>query len=383
MYNRMLQIPSNYDKSILLLGPRGTGKTKWAKSNFSNAIYLDLLLFDLYKELLSNPSRLENFIPKGFTDFIIIDEVQKIPELLNEVHRLIEDRKLKFLLTGSSARSLRRKGVNLLAGRAIHYNMHPFLPQELGKDFDLTKAIQYGLLPLSSTSDKPNQYLDTYVEIYLREEVLQEGLTRNIGSFARFLEIASFSQGSVINYSEIAREVSVNRQVVSNYFTILEDLLLAHWIQPFTKRAKRRLVMNAKFYFFDVGVYRSLRPRGPIDSDAETDGFALETLFLQCLRAINDYNNLGYNIYFWHTATGLEVDFVAYGQYGFCAFEIKRTQTITPKILRGLQAFAVDYPEAKLYLIYMGKRREYHGNIEAIPIEEALLSLPNILNASR
>jgi uncharacterized protein len=379
MYHRIIKISPTDTTSILLLGPRGTGKTLWARNTFPQALYLDLLDFNLYKDLLSNPSRLANLIPTDFTDFIIIDEVQKIPELLNEVHRLIETRKLKFLLTGSSARSLKRKGVNLLAGRALHYNMHPFLPQELGKDFDLAKALVYGLLPLSVISDKPSEYLATYVEIYLREEVLQEALTRNIGAFARFLEIASFSQGSIVNYSEIAREICVDRQVVRNYFNILEDLLLATSIPPFTKRAKRRLIMNSKFYFFDVGIYRSLRPRGPIDVDAEIDGHALETLFLQCLRAINDYYDLKYKIYFWRSTTGLEVDFVVYGEGGFYAFAIKRTQTVTPKQLHGLQAFATDYPEAKLYFCYMGKMREYHGNITAIPFEAVLLTLPDIL----
>lgn len=380
MYNRMLKLPIDHT-SIFLFGPRGVGKTTWIKQELPNAIYLDLLEFNLYKDLLANPSRLEAMIPKGYQGWIILDEIQRIPELLNEVHRLIENYRYRFLLTGSSARSLKRKGVNLLAGRALHFHMYPFVAQELGKDFSLEKSIQYGLLPTAIISEFPEKYLETYVQSYLREEVLQEGLTRNISAFSRFLETASFSQGSIVNHSEIAREVGIDRQVINNYFNILDDLLLSYHIPPFTRRAKRRLISHhSKFYFFDLGIYRTLRPMGPLDTIAEAEGAALETLFLQSTKALNDYLNLKYQIYFWKTSSGQEVDFVLYGPNGLHAFEIKRTAQISDKSLYGLKAFKKDYPEAKLHLIYMGNRHEYQDDIKVIPMKNVLESLPSILN---
>lgn len=379
MYNRLLQLPLDKSSSIFLFGPRGTGKTYWVKEHLPHAIYLDLLQFELYKELLANPSRLKDFIPNAFNDWIIIDEVQKVPELLNEVHRLIEEKGYRFLLTGSSARSLKRRGVNLLAGRALRYDMHPLTAKEIKEIFDIKKALQYGLLPTAVKIEEPQRYLATYVQTYLKEEVLQEGLTRNLAAFTRFLEVASFSQGCVVNHSEIAREVGIDRQVISNYFTILEDLLLAYRILPFSKRAKRRLITHPKFYFFDVGVYRALRPMGPLDAPEEAEGAGLETLFLQNAKAINDYCNLGYSIYYWRTSNQQEVDFILYGPKGLLAFEIKRAKTITPKALKGLKAFKTDYAQAKLYLIYTGAHREYREDIAIIPLEEALMSLSKLL----
>jgi predicted AAA+ superfamily ATPase len=379
MYNRMLKLPLDGNSSIFLFGPRGTGKTLWVKHALPNAVYLDLLSFTLYKDLSANPGRLIDLIPKNFSDWIVIDEVQRVPELLNEVHRLIEEYHYKFLLTGSSARSLRRSGVNLLAGRALRYHMHTLIVQELGQAFNLGHALKLGLLPATFTQSEPQKYLETYVQTYVREEVLQEGLTRNIHAFSRFLEVASLSQGSIVNIAEIAREVGIDRQVVRSYFEILNDLLLGQFILPFTRRSKRRLVVHPKFYFFDVGVYRILRPRGPLDTQEELDGAGLETLFLQSLLAINDYQEFGYSIHFWRTSTNLEVDFVIYGERGLHAFEIKRSSTVSGKDLNGLLAFQKDYPEAKLYFIYSGNRKEYRGDIQLIPMEEMLQILPEIL----
>lgn len=380
MYNRILKLPLKEKSSIFLFGPRGTGKTSWIKAYLPNSLYLDLLDFTTYSTLMGNPSKLENLIPKDYDGWVVIDEVQRVPELLNEVHRLIEGKKIKFLLTGSSARSLRKKGVNLLAGRALTYNMHPLVMQEMQGEFNFTHALTYGLLPAATTTENPQKYLESYVQTYLQEEVLQEGLTRNIGTFNRFLEIASFSQGNTINYSSIARELHINRLTVANYFDILEDLLLAKRINVFTQRAKRKTVTHQKFYFFDTGVYRALRPMGPLDSRAEADGAALETLFFQSINAINDYFNLKYKIHFWRTSSGTEVDFIMYGPKGLHAFEIKRSSNITNKSLKGLRAFKQDYPEAKLHLIYLGKLREYHGDVQIIPFEEALKTLPEMLS---
>lgn len=380
MFKRLLKLPLEGKSSIFLFGPRGTDKTSWIKTHLPDSLYLDLLDFSLYTTLSADPSRLENLIPPNYTDWIVIDEVQRIPELLNEVHRLIESKKYRFLLTGSSARSLKRRGVNLLAGRALRYNMHPLTVQELGDAFDLPHALQFGLLPAAVTHEDPKKYLETYVQTYVREEVLQEGLTRNIGAFTRFLEVASFSQGQVVNVSEIARELGINRLVVSNYFDILEDLLMATRLPVFSHRAKRKVITHQKFYFFDEGVYRILRPAGPLDAPEEIEGMGLETLFYQSLLAINDYFELGYKLYFWQTTTGNEVDFIAYGPKGLYAFEIKRASRFSSKSLRGLKKFKEDYPEAKLFIIHLGKRKEYHGDIVALPLTQALKELPELLS---
>ena len=248
--------------------------------------------------------------------------------------------------------------------------MLPLVIQEFPDQFHLAQVMQWGLLPAVITHTEPRKFLETYVQTYLRKEVLQEGLTRNLGRFARFLEIASFSQGQVLNVAEIARELTLNRLTVANYFDILDDLLLSTRLSPFTQRAKRKMIAHQKFYFFDIGVYKVLRPMGPLDSAAKADGAGLETLFLQSLSAINDYFELQYKIYFWRTQAGDEVDFVIYGPNGLYAFELKRSATITSKSLKGLKTFGKDYPEAQLYIVFSGKQKEYYGNITAIPLTE-------------
>ena len=377
MYSRLLKPPQN--KSFFLFGPRGTGKTTWVKSTFPDAVYIDLLEAEIFNDLLANPQRLESFIPKDFKNWIIIDEIQKIPELLDEIHRLIEKYRYKFILTGSSARKLRKKGVNLLGGRALTYFLHPLTSKELKDDFDLAHSLKYGCLPCVYTEEDPKAYLESYVKTYLEEEVRQEGLTRNLGAFSRFLEMASFSQGSVLNVSSVARDCSIERKVVENYFSILEDLLIAYRIPVFTRKAKRRLVAHPKFYFFDVGVYRTLRPTGPLDMPGQIAGTAFETLFFQELLAINDALEKGYKIFYWRTSNNLEVDFILYGNKGIKAFEVKLTERVSKSMLSGLRAFLKDYPMAKAYFIYGGKRYMREGEIEILPVKETFKKLSLIL----
>jgi len=379
MYSRLIEPPK--DKSFFLFGPRGTGKTTWVKSRFTNAVYVDLLEAEIFNDLLANPQRLENFIPKDFKNWVIIDEIQRIPELLNEVHRLIEKNRNKFILTGSSARKIRRKGVNLLAGRALSYHLYPLTAAELGEDFNLNHSLAYGHLPCVYTEKNPKAYIESYVKTYLEEEVRQEGLARNLGAFFRFLEAASFSQGAVLNISSVARDCSVERKVVENYFSILEDLLVAYRIPVFAKRAKRRLAAHPKFYFFDVGLYRTLRPIGPLDMPEEIGGHSFETLFLQELQAMNAYLKLRYNIFYWMTANNIEVDFVLYGNKGIKAFEIKRTGKPSSSMMKGLRAFQKDYPDAKTYFIYGGERQLRDGDIAILPMKDALKDIPRILSS--
>ena len=382
MYSRIITKPLESERSFFLFGPRGTGKTTWLKAKFPDSLHLDLLDSGLYTDLTADPSYLRTLIPPGYGKWIIIDEVQRIPALLNEVHRLIENKQYKFILTGSSARSLRKKGTNLLGGRAFTYHMYPLTAVELGKDFSLETSLRYGHLPSVYANIDREKYLRSYVQTYLREEVLQEGLTRNLGAFTRFLETASFSQGSLLNVSEVAREAGLERKTVANYFSIHEDLLIASFLPVFTRRTKRRLVSHNKFYYFDSGVFNTIRPKGPLDSTKEIGGNALETIVLQELKAVNEYYDYRYSIYFWRTSNGTEVDFILYGENGLIAMEVKSKEKITGKDLRGLQAFQTDYPEASLFLLHTGARREYHGAVSVLPVGEALKEFPSILALS-
>jgi uncharacterized protein len=379
MFQRLLKIDPEMSESVMLFGPRGTGKTSWLKAQFPDSLYFDLLHDETHTELLGNPSILESRIPSNYTGWVIIDEVQKIPALLNEVHRLIENKGYRFILTGSSARSLRRKGTNLLAGRALTYHMHPLTLLELKEQFDLSYALTYGMLPKVYQTKRPKEYLASYVKTYLKEEVQQEAITRNMSLFTRFLNVASFSQGEVLNYTNIAREIGTNRQTVTNFFEILDDLLIALRLPVFTRRAKREMVTQLKFYYFDVGVYHALRPKGPLDTVEELDGAALETLFLEQIRALNDYYQLGYEFYYWRTRTKQEVDFILYGEKGLYAFEIKRKQKLSPKDFQGLSLFKQDYPMANCYLLYGGTRSYFEKDIAVIPFLQAIGNLPKIL----
>lgn len=364
--------------SFFLFGPRGTGKSSWVRQALKGAAVFDLLESESYVELLANPSRLEARIGPKFKGWVVIDEVQKVPAILDEVHRLIESRGLRFALTGSSARKLRKKGVNLLAGRALTHEMYPMTATEVGADFDLAWSLVNGQLPTAQVTRDANAaraYLKSYVQTYLREEVQQEGLTRNMAAFTRFLEAASFSQGSTLNISEVARECHVERKVVEGYFDILEDLLIARRIPVFARRAQRAVVTHPKFYFFDVGVWRAIRPRGPLDPESEIDGPALETLMLNELCALNEYHSWGYNVHYWRTRDGHEVDFVLYGERGLTALEVKRTQKLRSDDLTSLLAFSQAYPMAKLVVAYGGTRAYREGQIEILPFGQCLSSL--------
>lgn len=248
--------------------------------------------------------------------------MQKTPALLPVIHALIEEKRgMTFILTGSSSRKLKRSGADLLAGRAVVRTMHPFMAAEIFSSFDLDRALHHGLLPLVWKGKDPEDILRAYAALYVREEVQMEGLVRNVGDFSRFLEAISFSQSSLLNLSNVARECEVERKVVESYVHILEDLLLAFRLPVFKKRAERAVAVHPKFYFFDAGVYRSLRPRGPLDRPQEIDGHALEGLVAQHLRAWNAHGGEQHQLAFWRTRSGVEVDFVIYGPRDFWAVE--------------------------------------------------------------
>ncbi len=364
-------------QSFFLFGPRGTGKSTWLKTTFPTALFIDLLDPEIFRTYSARPERLKDAVKgQSIGSTIIIDEIQKLPELLDVVHLIMEgSAKYRFILTGSSSRKLKQSGVDLLAGRAIVKTMHPFMATELGDSFSLEDSLITGLVPLVADSSHPMRTLRSYISIYIQEEVKQEGLVRNIGGFNRFLEAICFSHGSVLNVSEVGRECQVNRKTVEGYLSILEDLLLSFKVNAFSKRAKRNLVAHPKFYFFDAGVFRALRPAGPIDSPSEIGGGALEGLIAQHLRAWIAYRDENCKLYFWRTKSGTEVDFVLYGENVFGAIEVKNSTRVDAKMLRGLRTFGEDYPEARLLFLYRGKERLVIDGILCLPSEEFLAQL--------
>jgi predicted AAA+ superfamily ATPase len=366
-------------ESYFLFGPRGTGKSTWLRQNYPNAIYIDLLNQEVFRTYLARPERLGDVISASSqTKTVILDEIQKVPSLLDEVHRLMESaigRQVQFILTGSSARKLRRGGTDLLAGRAILKTLHPFMAAELGPRFQFAPSLEFGMLPLVLNSAEPTETLRTYASLYLREEVQAEGLVRNIGNFARFLEAISFSHGSLLNTSQVARECQIHRKTVDGFIEVLEDLLLGFRLQVFTKRAQRKLVEHPKFYYMDAGVFRSLRPKGPLDSPEEIGGACLEGLVVQHLRAWMAYSKGERTLYFWRTRAGLEVDFIVYGEDTFLAIEVKRSRVVSSKDVRSLRAFQEDYPQAKVCLLYGGKERIKINDVLCLPCEEFLTNL--------
>lgn len=366
--------------SYFLFGPRGSGKSTFLKSRYPNALWIDLLQPDTFRLIAARPERVRELV-RGNPDkkTIVIDEVQKAPEILSVVHSLIEEKsRHQFILTGSSARKLKRKDADLLAGRLLWKTMHPFLFAEIGGSRSLTEVLQHGLLPVVYSSPEPAETLKAYTGLYIREEVQQESLTRNIGNFSRFLEAASFSHAQLLNISNIARECCVERKVVESYLTILDDILLAFQIPVFTKRAQRALIAHPKFYFFDAGVFRTLRPAGPLDRPEEIQGAALEGLVAQHLRAWNAYAGDPYQLYFWRTRGGVEVDFVLYGEPGLIAIEVKNTATVRAKDVQGLTAFRSDYPDCKPLLLYRGHEKLRIKEVPCLPIEQFLVDLKEV-----
>ena len=376
LLGRFFQPPA---ASHFLFGPRGTGKSTFLRQAFADALWVDLLRPEVHQRFAARPDRLRDLVDGNpEARIVILDEVQRVPALLDMVHHLIERRGRRaaprFVLTGSSARKLRRAGVNLLAGRLLLERMHPFMAAEL-PSFDLTLALRRGLLPVVWDSDTPEATLNSYAALYIREEVQSEGLVRRLDDFARFVEVISFSHGSVLNVAEVARETHTSRKTAESYIGILEDLYLAFRLPVFRRRQKRQLTLHPKFYWFDAGVFRSVRPAGPFDRPEEIDGGALEGLVAQHLRAWIDYSHRSANLHFWRTKSGNEVDFVVYGEDGLWAFEVQNSVAVRNRDLRGLRAFLEDYPEAEARLLYRGSERLELRGIRCEPCEAYLAGI--------
>lgn len=363
-------------KSFFLFGPRGTGKSTLMRKLYKDAVWIDLLRPDTLRSYLAHPERLYDIVRAASSKTIVIDEVQKVSNLLPVIHSLIEEKpELQFVLTGSSSRKLKQTGADLLGGRAVRRSLHPFMASELGQKFSLTSALANGLLPLVIAQENPQDTLQAYINLYLQEEIYAEGLVRNLDNFSRFLEVISFSHGSLLNVSNISRECEVKRKTVENYIDILEELLLAFQIPVFTKKAKRELSSQPKFYLFDTGVFRALRPSGPLDRAEEIEGAALEGLVAQHLKGWIDYTKTPHTLSFWRTRSGVEVDFVVYGPEVFTAIEVKNSKRVFSNDTKNLEAFLTDYPMAKGIILYRGDETLQINNVRCVPCEDFLRSI--------
>ena len=375
MYARRLLRPS---ASFFLFGPRGTGKSTWIASNFAGAPTYDLLNTREALRLSRDPEALYREVdglPAG--TWVVIDEVQKVPDLLDEVHRLIERRHMRFVLSGSSARKLKRGGGNLLAGRAVVEHLFPLVSAERAFRMSLEDALVHGSMPLAVTGEDPLGYLLAYAETYLQEEIRAEALTRSIGSFSRFLEVVARQNGQVTNVSAIARDAAVGRSTVQNYFEILEETLVGHWVHPWKLKRATKQVAHPKFYLFDCGVARALSGRLPYPPAPEEEGPLLETLLYGEIRAYVAYTKLRYPLYYWRNYDGVEVDLLCETRRGFVAVEMKSAGRWERRYNRGLERMRTEFgaERVRCYGVYRGTRPARWNDIEILPVMDFLRRL--------
>jgi predicted AAA+ superfamily ATPase len=370
MLKRSLQLPSPGTETFFLWGPRQTGKTTLLQSTYPDAVYIDLLKAEEYRRYLNNPEYLrQELLSRDETPFVVIDEVQKLPILLDEVHWLHENRNIHFALCGSSARKVKRGHANLLGGRAIRYELFGLVSSELSSDFDLNRFLNTGYLPRIFFSGQPRRLLNAYVANYLKEEIAAEGLVRNLPVFSNFLNLASLSDSETVNFSTIARDCGVSSQTVKEYFQILEDTLLGRWLPSFRKRPKRRVAQSPKFYFSDVGIVNILAKRGTVQPGSELYGKAFENWCFHELNAYNIYSEAYAELSFWKLASGIEVDFVVNDME--IALEVKSSEKISDNHLKGLRSLRVDHPAVKRRIVVCNdqKMRVTEDNIEIVPAQ--------------
>jgi predicted AAA+ superfamily ATPase len=374
-YKRIQGLPGKSSDSCFLWGPRQTGKTTLLQQILPDARFVDLLLSETFEELQRRPSMLREKIlsdPRRSDRVVVIDEVQKVPALLDEAQWLMVNHGIRFVLCGSSARKLKRGAANLLGGRALGYELFPLVFQEIPA-FDLKRALNHGLLPRLYIGENPSERWRAYIGNYLKEEIAAEALTRDLPAFSRFLEAAAFSNGEIVRYTNIARDCGVSAPTVKNHFQILYDTLLGWELPAYLRRPKRRMVESSKFYYFDVGLANTLLRRGLIEEKSESFGKAFEHWVAMELRAHSHYSGRHYPLAYWRTTSGYEVDFVL-GD-GEIAVEVKSTDMADERHWRGLKAFDEEYTPRRLIVVSQDREPRRIGKIEVLPWTHFLQAL--------
>ena len=375
MINRILNLDNEYNDSTFVWGARQVGKTTLIRETYPDAVFYDLLQAKDFERLLRNPSLLgEDLAILNGGDTVVIDEVQKIPQLLDEVHSLIFSKNIRFILSGSSPRKLKRYGANLLGGRALKSVLYPLVSAEI-PDFDIHKAVRYGTLPRHYLISDPWKRLGAYIGVYLNEEIREEALSRNLRTFSRFMETASFSNGEIIVYKNIAQDCGIDYRTVKDYFEILVDTLVGYIIPSFTRTQKRRSIQAPKFYYFDVGIANYLRNRRNIQLGSTDFGQAFEHFIIQELVAYLGYNEKEEQLAYWRTSSGYEVDAIVGN--GRIAIEIKSVEEIQSRHLKGLKAFKEEFPDCRLIVVSFDARPRITNDVEVYPATEFLKKLWN------
>ena len=361
------------DGSVFLFGARQTGKSTFLAQQFENAITFDLLDGELRRRFRVHPSLLFELLQDKLEGtIVVIDEIPEVPELLNEVHRLIQQKRLKFVLCGSSARKLKRKGYNTLGGRAYPCYFYPFVSAEL-PDLDFDKALLYGMLPPVYLAKNPKRMLSSYIDIYLKEEIEEEALSRNLETFIRFMNVAALTSGEIVNYSNIASDCGVSAKTVKEYFSILEDTLIGYMVPAYTKAAKRKVSQSPKFYYFDVGVYNYLMNRTSLAQGTPEYGHAFEHFVVQEIRAYIGYTHNEKKLSYWHTYGNKEID-VVIGDAEF-GIEIKSADEIQPRHLGNFKDYHDEFPESRCIMVSRDKLSRRNGNIEILYVFDFLKML--------
>lgn len=365
MYKREQIFRGLGKESTFLWGARQTGKSTLLKAMFPGSPYFDLLSAGEYNRFQRNPSLLREILEaQPAKNPVIIDEIQRIPEILNEVHWMIVNRNIQFILSGSSPRKIVRTGANLLGGRAARYELYPLVYKEI-PDFNLIKALNRGLMPRHYLSTNYIKMISSYIGSYLHDEIMAEARIRNINSFSRFLEMAAFSNGEIVNFSNIAADCGVSAPTVKEYFQILEDTLIGRFLPSYQKKPKRRVILSPKFYYFDIGITNQLLKRGYIEAGSESFGKAFEHFIYHELYSHRHYSDLNYPLNYWRTASQIEVDFIL-GDHEV-AIEVKSTEMANQGHIRGLKSFAEEYTVKKMFLISNDPSPRKLGNVTIMP----------------
>lgn len=375
MYIRKLSLEDENNDSIFLWGARQVGKTTLLEQQYPAAKYYDLLQAKVFERLLRRPSLLSEeveVLPEG--SLVIIDEIQKVPQLLDEIHSLLHKKKIRFILSGSSPRKIIRSGANLLGGRALKKILFPLVSAEI-PDFDIIKALNNGMIPRHYLINNPWERFRAYIGVYLNEEIKEEALSRNLKSFSRFLEVAAISNAEMVVYKNIAQDCGIDHRTVKDYFEILQDTMIAYFIAGFRATKKRRAILAPKFYFFDVGIANYLLNRKNMEPGTEAFGHALEHLIIQEIVAYLSYTYSTEDLTYWRTSSGYEVDAII--GLGRIAIEIKSTEEVNTRHIKGLKAFLEDFPMARCIVVSLDNEKRLLNGVEVFPVKRFLSALWN------